>query len=182
MAVTVIFNPGISLALCGTPQAGLCQTGSEAVGLVWARLCHAVSAGKHSGHQLLSLGMGPISLVIMWVHYISFIQPVHLGNWWSSQISFWRFLKGRWRKKKMFVVRWMSSETTGMAVVGLGQLCPGDLCSSSGSLWVLSCLQCSQSCFLGSLAECLEIPVKFCKSCFSAPTRFAVERKWTHFS
>lgn len=65
MAVTVIFNPGISLALCGTPQAGLCQTGSEAVGLVWARLCHAVSAGKHSGHQLLSLGMGPISLVIM---------------------------------------------------------------------------------------------------------------------
>lgn len=38
----------------------------------------------------------------------------------------------------------------------------------------------TQSYFLDCLAECLEIPVKFCKSRFSAPTRFAVERKWTH--
>lgn len=31
----------------------------------------------------------------------------------------------------MFVVRWLSSETAGVGVVGLGQLCPGDLCMFS---------------------------------------------------
>lgn len=31
----------------------------------------------------------------------------------------------------MFVVRWVSSETADVAVVGLGQLCTGDLCMFS---------------------------------------------------
>lgn len=35
----------------------------------------------------------------------------------------------------MFVVQWISSETTGVEVVGLGQLCTGDLCMFS---WIPS--------------------------------------------
>lgn len=68
MAVTVSYNLCISLAPCGTPQAGLCQTGSEPAGLLWARLCHPVSAGKHSGQELLSLGERPMGPALQHLH------------------------------------------------------------------------------------------------------------------
>lgn len=73
MAVTVNFNLCIFLALCGTPQAALCQTGSEPAGLLWPKLCHPVAAEKLSGQQLLppgerSMDAEPVALASLTTH------------------------------------------------------------------------------------------------------------------